>query len=105
MRRLIVNVPPRSIKSITAAVAFPAWVLGQDPTRRIICVSYAEELARKLAVDTRTVLHCPPMPTSSRVSGRKRGGAPPGSSGRSTHLGRGLTRWTCGRTIDLIGQL
>ena len=47
MRRLIVNVPPRSIKSITAAVAFPAWVLGQDPTRRIICVSYAEELARK----------------------------------------------------------
>ncbi len=55
-RRLIINVPPRSMKSIIASVAFPAWVLGHDPTRRIICVSYAEDLARKLSVDTRTVL-------------------------------------------------
>ena len=59
LRRLILNVPPRSMKSITASVAFPAWVLGHDPTRRIICVSYAEELARKLSVDTRTVLDAP----------------------------------------------
>jgi predicted phage terminase large subunit-like protein len=56
LRRLIINVPPRSMKSITASVAFPAWVLGRDPTQRIICVSYAEDLARKLSVDTRTVL-------------------------------------------------
>ena len=45
VRRLIVNVPPRSLKSITASVAFPAWVLGHDPTKRLLCVSYAEELA------------------------------------------------------------
>jgi predicted phage terminase large subunit-like protein len=56
IRRLIINVPPRSMKSITASVAFTAWVLGRDPTRRIICISYAEDLARKLSVDTRTVL-------------------------------------------------
>jgi predicted phage terminase large subunit-like protein len=59
VRRLIINVPPRSMKSITASVAFPAWVLGRDPTRRMICVSYAEDLARKLSVDTRTVLDSP----------------------------------------------
>src|SRR5215212_6243396 len=59
LRRLIINVPPRSMKSITASVAFPAWVLGHDPTKRIICVSYAEDLARKLSVDTRTILDAP----------------------------------------------
>ena len=39
--RLIINMPPRSLKSVTASVAFPAFVLGHDPTRRIICVSYS----------------------------------------------------------------
>ena len=33
-RRLIINVPPRSMKSICASVAFPAWLLGRDPPRR-----------------------------------------------------------------------
>lgn len=56
IRRLIINVPPRSGKSLLASVAFPAWVLGRDPRKRIICVSYAEDLARKLSVDTRTVM-------------------------------------------------
>jgi hypothetical protein len=36
IKRLIINMPPRSLKSITASVAFPAFVLGHDPTRRII---------------------------------------------------------------------
>ena len=39
IRRLIINMPPRSLKSITASVAFPAFVLGHDPSRRIICAS------------------------------------------------------------------
>src|SRR5882672_1009907 len=30
VRRLIINMPPRSLKSITASVAFPAFVLGHD---------------------------------------------------------------------------
>jgi hypothetical protein len=56
VRRLIINVPPRSMKSLITSVAFPAWVLGHDPAKRIICISYAEDLARKLSVDTRNVL-------------------------------------------------
>src|SRR4051812_13757721 len=40
IKRLIINVPPRSLKSIAASVAFPAWLLGHDPTKRIITVSY-----------------------------------------------------------------
>jgi hypothetical protein len=55
-RRLIITVPPRSLKSICASVALPAFVLGHDPSRRIICVSYAEGLARKHANDCRAVM-------------------------------------------------
>lgn len=55
-RRLIINVPPRSMKSITVSVGFTAWLLGHDPSRRIMCVSYAEDLARKLAGDAKLVM-------------------------------------------------
>jgi hypothetical protein len=30
-KRLIITVPPRSLKMICASVAFPAFVLGQEP--------------------------------------------------------------------------
>ena len=56
IKRLIITLPPRHLKSICASVAFPAWVLGQDPTRRLICVSYSQDLAGKHALDTRAVM-------------------------------------------------
>src|SRR5215218_2509182 len=59
IRRLIINMPPRSLKSISASVAFPAFVLGHDPTRRIICVSYATDLATKHANDFRATVEAP----------------------------------------------
>jgi hypothetical protein len=58
-RRLIITVPPRSLKSICASVALPAFVLGQDPKRRIICVSYSEVLSRKHGNDCRALMHSP----------------------------------------------
>ena len=54
--RLIINMPPRSLKSIAASVAFPAFILGHDPSRRIICVSYSGDLAKKHSNDFRAVL-------------------------------------------------
>jgi predicted phage terminase large subunit-like protein len=59
IKRLIINMPPRSLKSLTASVAFPAFVLGHDPARRIICVSYSGDLAKKHANDFRAVLEAP----------------------------------------------
>jgi predicted phage terminase large subunit-like protein len=59
VKRLIINMPPRSLKSIAASVAFPAFVLGRDPSRRIICVSYSGELAKKHSNDFRAVLESP----------------------------------------------
>ena len=59
IKRLIISVPPRHLKSIAASVAFPAWVLGKDPTQRIVCVSYSEALAGKHARDFRAVIESP----------------------------------------------
>src|SRR5689334_5994644 len=41
IRRLIINLPPRHLKSLLASIAFPAWCLGHDPSAQILCVSYA----------------------------------------------------------------
>lgn len=56
IRRLTIEVPPRSLKSVCASVAFPAFVLGHDPTAKIISVSYSSDLAAKHAGDCRAVM-------------------------------------------------
>jgi hypothetical protein len=57
--RLIVCVPPRSLKSHCASVALPAWWLGHDPTAQLLCVSYGQDLADKHARDCRSVMTSP----------------------------------------------
>ena len=56
IRRLLISVPPRHLKSLTASVAFPAWCLGHDPSAQIICASYTQDLADKLSRDCRRVM-------------------------------------------------
>ena len=56
IRRLIINVPPRSLKSHMASIAFPAYLLGHNPSAQIICASYAQDLADKLAGDCRSLM-------------------------------------------------
>ena len=58
-KRLLINVPPRSGKSIVTTIAFTAWLLGHDPRRRIICVSYSEALAKSHAAAFRTIVTSP----------------------------------------------
>src|SRR3546814_705910 len=48
-RRLMINQPPRSVKTLMTSVAFTAWALGHDPTRKIMCVTYSKEVARDQA--------------------------------------------------------
>jgi hypothetical protein len=59
IRRLIINLPPRHLKSLMASIAFPAWCLGHDPSAQILCVSYAQDLADKLARDCRGIMMGP----------------------------------------------
>jgi hypothetical protein len=56
IRRLIVNLPPRSLKSHSCSIAFVAWLLGHSPTIQIIAASYGQDLADKFARDTRTLM-------------------------------------------------
>jgi predicted phage terminase large subunit-like protein len=59
IRRLIINLPPRSLKSIMCSVAFPAFLLGKEPTKRIIVASFSTELAVRLSNDFRAVIKSP----------------------------------------------
>ena len=56
VRRLIINLPPRHLKSIMISVAFPAFLLGHDPHRRIFGISYGGDLAIKHAADFRSIV-------------------------------------------------
>jgi predicted phage terminase large subunit-like protein len=56
IRRLVLNLPPRHLKSLLASVAFPAWCLGHRPSAQILCVSYVQELADKLSRDCRRIM-------------------------------------------------
>jgi hypothetical protein len=56
IRRLIITLPPRHMKSLCATVAFPAWLLGRDPSLRIVCASYGAELSTKHSLDTRRIM-------------------------------------------------
>jgi predicted phage terminase large subunit-like protein len=56
IKRLIVCMPPRSMKSILGSVALPAWALGRNPSLNIIAVSYAQDLSEKLSSDCRSVM-------------------------------------------------
>jgi predicted phage terminase large subunit-like protein len=56
IRRLIINLPPRRLKSLLASIAFPAWCLGHDPSAQLLCVSYAQDLSDKLARDCRSIM-------------------------------------------------
>src|SRR4051794_2431729 len=57
--RLIINLPPRHLKSHCASIAFTAWLLGHNPAAQIINVSYGQDLANKLARDARELMQQP----------------------------------------------
>lgn len=47
IRNLIVNVPPRHMKSLLLNVFFPAWVWARNPTKKFLYTSYAEDLVAR----------------------------------------------------------
>ena len=57
IKRLIINIPPRYLKSFCTSVAWSAWLLGKNPACKIIVASHNMMLARKFSEDTRTILN------------------------------------------------
>lgn len=55
-RRLIMTMPPRSLKSTMVSVVWTAFLLGHDPTSKIMCVSYSEDLASLHSRNTRRLM-------------------------------------------------
>ncbi len=105
IKRLIICVPPRSMKSITVSVAFTAWLMGHDPTKRIICASYADDLARKLSTDTRTVLESPwhrELFPGLRLTSKRPRGSELITTRQGYRLALGMGGSILGRGADLI---
>lgn len=44
-RRLLITLPPRSLKSTLASICWPGYLLGLDPRLRILAISYGQQLA------------------------------------------------------------
>ena len=59
VQRLIIELPPRHLKSIVASIVLPAWILGRDPTKRIVCVSYSHDLAQSFSHKCRSLMQEP----------------------------------------------
>ena len=59
VKRLIINIPPRSLKSVVTSVAFPAFVLGHDPSKNLVMISYNFDLAVKHHNDCRAIMKSP----------------------------------------------
>lgn len=47
IRRLLINVPPGTMKSVLACVLWPTWLWARDPTQRFIFSSYSEEFTKR----------------------------------------------------------
>ena len=56
IKRLIINMPPRSLKSICVNVYWSVKLLARNPSSKIISVSYSQELSNKHAQDVRFVM-------------------------------------------------
>src|ERR1700726_1273924 len=55
-RRLLINLPPRHIKTLLSAVCLSAWILAHRPTTKIMVITYAEQLAKNIARGIRAIL-------------------------------------------------
>lgn len=56
VQRLIINMPPRFLKSIAVSQAWTAYLLGRVPSAQIIVASYSANLSSQLSVSTRELI-------------------------------------------------
>lgn len=59
IKRLIINVPPRSMKSTITTVSYPVWSWLRRPENRFLFGSYADSLARKHSMLRRALVESP----------------------------------------------
>lgn len=57
--------PPRHIKSLSASILFPAWIMGRHPSTKIMSVVHTQNYAGKIGRSVRNLLHRPDWPFES----------------------------------------
>ena len=74
IRRLLINIPPRHMKSIAVSVMWPAWLWTFAPHLRFLTASYGASLAERDAVRTQGPAPLPLVPGAlarARAEGRR----------------------------------
>jgi predicted phage terminase large subunit-like protein len=56
-RRLLINLPPRHLKTLLSTVCLSAWKFAREPSAKIMVVTYSEQLAESIARGIRGILH------------------------------------------------
>jgi predicted phage terminase large subunit-like protein len=56
LKHLMINIAPRAGKSLLSSQLFPAWFLGRNPTKHVICATYGQELADDFGRKVRNML-------------------------------------------------
>ena len=59
IKRLIINVPPRHMKSISVAVNLPAWTWASQPEKKFLYASYAAGLSIRDSTKCRRLIDSP----------------------------------------------
>jgi predicted phage terminase large subunit-like protein len=59
LKRLVVNMPPRHLKTFTASVCGPAWMLAREPSTKIMILTNSESLAKEIAFQIREIVQAP----------------------------------------------
>jgi hypothetical protein len=55
IKRLMINMPPRALKTELISKAFPIWCMGKDASKKFLSISYSSELAEKNSSDARNM--------------------------------------------------
>jgi len=56
IKRLVINIPFRCMKSTTCTVVFPAWVWTTDPSHQFLTLSHRDDLATRDSVKSRNII-------------------------------------------------
>lgn len=59
IRKIIINIPPRTLKTFTASVCFPAWGLGRNPSSKFMLTSFKFDLAKRMTRQTKGIIESP----------------------------------------------
>ena len=58
-KRLVINLPPRHLKTQLGSVCFAAWLLAHNPRIKILIITYSQELAHDTARPIRSIVQAP----------------------------------------------